>query len=149
MTAPSSRYAYQKRQREAVRGRCCEHCLVDDSEVGQFQTATECTACYRAKMRNGLCERCGAVNVVLGSRSKRETLCPRCDAEEFRARGRVQIILLSPAGTPERERTIWRRRESFAWGPWARTLGLAPKQIRESDVLCVEATPAVWSRYRR
>ena len=81
-------------------------------------------------------------------------LCRLCDEQAWRRLGYVKIVLLSPDGSDERERIIWRSRAKLQ-NAWERRNhgfggfeGLDVADIRTEPDLFVTATPEMWRKMR-
>jgi hypothetical protein len=145
---------WKKKYSQAVLGRRCRHCQVDDNEAS-FKLVSCCDACARGRHRAGKCVRCGGPVRVVG----KDRLCSTCDELKFRTKGMLKIVLISPIQTPERERVVWRGVKGFYRGKVGEAMlariGVTKQQVRlalESMVeqtVYVEATREVWKAVRR
>jgi len=130
---------YRKRRRIAVEGRICRACLITDAESQCWsQNLAFCQTCVQLRSRNGDCAHCPRVLQRYRSGVRTEhcgPFCARCDAEALLAAGLCQVILLSPEGTPERERWLWRRLGAALLGSGE------PLEV-------IAATPEQWRKLR-
>lgn len=159
-----------KRRRVANLGRSCQWCLCIDDEV-PFTSMNTCEACSRriSPSRTGPCAYCGRPMLVVGSVSgsvARNThlqcMCAVCNEDSLLLRDYIAVVLLSPVGTPDRERTVWLSRQhllgtggchkSAAHSAWrARKLLRLTKAILRTDetMFYRDTTPEIWRLYRR
>ena len=123
-----------KEYRNAVLGRLCERCQVNDSE-SPFRNEKTCDACWQFlyRRRSGkvsFCTKCGDSAPAGGNGGQ----CVICFPDRV-----VKIILVSPDG--ERERTVYRRLDSSTGRTW---FDLLPKRLEFVKI----ATPEQWRAFR-
>ena len=93
---------WRRNKRRAILDRICCYCQINDTEVVWSLNYLVCSACEQQRDRKAICK---CKRFLLRTR---HNLCVSCDVKIYYFLGCRETILLSPEGTPSRERIIWR-----------------------------------------